>query len=143
MADCPCPSPEMEEPDWAEVGLTPVEAVTASKYWHTIVAELQAQQTLAEANRHMVIRLVSAMITYEEATAQVQREGAILEAPKTKVKMQHPALSIANKQGEIIRKLEADLGITVIKRQSASKGKVPSRGKKKPGSDGGGGTVEF
>ena len=140
MSDCPCPPGDMEEPDWVEAGLTAAERATASKYWTTIVSELQGQQTLAEANRHMVIRLVLAMITYEEATAQVQREGAIIEAPKTKVKMQHPALSIANKQGEIIRKLEADLGIVVTKRAAAAKGKVPGKGKKKPG---GSDAIEF
>jgi P27 family predicted phage terminase small subunit len=140
MSDCPCPPGDMEEPDWDEAGLTAAEAATASKYWQTIVGELQAQQTLAEANRHMVIRLVLAMITYEEASAQVQRDGAIIEAPKTKVKMQHPALSIANKQGEIIRKLEADLGIVVTKRAAAAKGRVPGKGKKKTGTSSG---VEF
>ncbi len=140
MSDCPCPPGEMEEPCWKEAGLTDAEAITAGKYWRTIIAELQAQQTLAEANRHMVIRLVLAMITYEEATAQVQREGALIEAPKTKVKMQHPALSIANAQGKIISKLEADLGIVVTKRAAAAKGKVAGKAKKKPGGSGG---VEF
>ncbi|WP_310474085.1 phage terminase small subunit P27 family [Sandarakinorhabdus sp.] len=131
----------MQEPDWAETGLTAAEVGTASKYWATIVAELQAQQTLTEANRHMVIRLVLAMITYEETTALVQREGSIIEAPKTKVKMQHPALSIANKQLAIIRQLEGDLGLTPGKRAAAAKGKVPSRGgKKKPG---GSDAIEF
>lgn len=138
MNDCPCPPEGMQEPDWKETGLTEAEGVTASKYWATIVHELQQQQTLAEANRHMVIRLVLAMITYEEATAQVQRDGAIIEAPKTKVKMQHPALSVANAQGKIIRQLEGDLGIMVTKRAAAAKGKVPGKSKKKPG-----GGIEF
>jgi P27 family predicted phage terminase small subunit len=140
MTDCLPPPNDMEEPNWTEAGLTAAEVATAAKYWATIIAELQAQQTLAEANRHMVIRLVLAMITYEEAVSQVQREGALIEAPKTKVKMQHPALSIANAQGKIISKLEADLGIVVTKRAAAAKGKVPGKGggKKKPG-----GGVEF
>jgi len=140
MTDCPCPLEGMQQPNWTEAGLTAAEVATAAKYWATIIAELQAQQTLAEANRHMVIRLVLAMITYEEAVSQVQREGALIEAPKTKVKMQHPALSIANAQGKIISKLEADLGIVVTKRAAAAKGKVAGKGagKKKPG-----GGVEF
>lgn len=141
MTDCPCPPEGMLEPDWAETGLTQAEGVTASKYWKTIISELQGQQTLAEANRHMVIRLVLAMITYEEATAQVQRDGAIIEAPKTKVKMQHPALSVANAQGKIIRQLEGDLGIVVTKRAAAAKGRVPGRGGKKK--LGGGDAIEF
>jgi phage terminase small subunit len=67
---------------------------------------------------------VLAMLTYEDAQEQVNHDGAVIEAPKTKVRYQHPALSIANKQGQIIAKLEADLGITVMKRAAASKGKV-------------------
>lgn len=130
MTDCPCPPAEMEEPDWAEAGVKPADLADARRYWATIVAELSGQQTLAEANRHAIIRLVLAMMIYEQAQKRVVRDGVIIEAPKTKVPMQHPALSIANKQLGIIAKLEGDLGITVIKRQSAAKGKVA--GKKKP-----------
>lgn len=115
------------EPDWAEVQVKPAERATASQYWHTIVTELTGQQTMAAANRHAIIRLVLAMLTYEDAQEQVNRDGAVIEAPKTKVKMQHPALSIANKQGQIIAKLEADLGITVMKRAAAAKGKVATK----------------
>lgn len=140
MTDCPCPPGDMQEPDWAEVKVPESERDDAHRYWLTIVAELTQQQTLAEANRHAIIRLVLAMLVYEDAQKQVMRDGTILEAPKTKVKMQHPALSIANKQLNIIRQLEGDLGITVIKRQSAAKGKVPGKAKKKPG---GGDAIEF
>lgn len=136
MTDCPCPPGDMLEPDWAEAGVPDAERDDAHRYWLTIVAELTQQQTLAEANRHAIIRLVLAMLLYEQAQTKVVREGVIIEAPKTKVQMQHPALSIANKQLAIIRQLEGDLGITVIKRQSAAKGKVPAKGKKKPGGGG-------
>lgn len=140
MTDCPCPPGDMLEPDWAEAKVPEADRDDAHRYWLTIVAELTQQQTLAEANRHAIIRLVLAMLVYEDAQKQVMRDGTILEAPKTKVKMQHPALSIANKQLTIIRQLEGDLGITVIKRQSAAKGKVPAKGKKKPG---GSDAIEF
>ena len=124
MVDTPDLIPE---PNWAEVQLKPEDHATASQYWQTIIAELSSQQTLAASNRHAIVRLVLAMLTYEDAQEQVNRDGAIIEAPKTKVKMQHPALSIANKQGQIIAKLEADLGIVVTKRAAAAKGKVPGK----------------
>lgn len=141
MADCPCPPGEMEEPDWAEAGVKAADQDDARQYWATIVAELNQQQTLAEVNRHAIIRLVLAMLVYENAQKRVVRDGPIIEAPKTKVPMQHPALSIANKQLQIIRQLEGDLGITVIKRAAAAKGKVPSRGGRKKA--GGGGRLEI
>lgn len=140
MTDSPCPYSEMEEPNWAEAGVTAAdELADAHQYWRTIVDELRGQQTLAEANRHAIIRLVLAMLVYEQAQKQVMRHGPIIEAPKTKVPMQNPAISIANKQLGIIAKLEADLGITVTKRLSASKGKIAKKG----GPKNTGGGVEF
>jgi P27 family predicted phage terminase small subunit len=119
----------MQEPDWAETGIPAKDIPDAKRYWRTIIDELTNQQTLAEANRHAIIRLVQAYLTYEDAQERVNRDGPIIEAPKTKAKMQHPALSIANKQQQIIRQLEGDLGIQVLKRATAAKGKKPARKK--------------
>ncbi len=137
MTACPETLPLFVEPDWADAKVQEAERETASQYWKTIVDELASQQTMAAANRHAIIRLVLAMLTYEDAQEQVNRDGAVIEAPKTRVKMQHPALSIANKQGQIIAKLEADLGITVMKRAAAAKSKVATKRKPDGGTGGG------
>lgn len=140
MSDCPCPPGDMEEPDWADAGVTDAdELADARRHWRIIVDELAGQQTLAEANRHAIGRLVLEMILYERAQKLVLKEGLTVKF-KNGTSQQHPALSIANKKLALIAKLEADLGITVIKRLSASKGKVAGKAKKKPG---GGDAIEF
>jgi P27 family predicted phage terminase small subunit len=139
MTDSPCPHSDLQEPDWAEAGLTAAEAARASEYWATIVAELQAQQTLAEANRHAIKRLVQAYLNWESAQQQVNREGLFVDYPNG-TKQQHPALSVANKQMAVIAKLEADLGIVVTKRAAAAKGKVVKAGS---GAGKSAGAIEF
>jgi P27 family predicted phage terminase small subunit len=137
MALCP-DTRGLDEPNWATLFTDPVDgtrdAASAKADWNEIVAELRAQNKLADVNGHAISRLVMARAIYENAARQVARDGPIIEAPKTKAKMQHPALSIMNKQGEICAQLESEL--TLSPRKRATGGKVA--GGKRGGAAGGG-----
>ena len=123
------------QPDWKKLLPDAQDVESATGHWAEIVAELQSQQKLADVNGHAISRLVVARITYEQAARRVMKDGAIIEAPKTKVLMQHPALSIMNKQAEICAQLEAEL--TLSPRKRATGGKVAAGRKTQGGKPGG------
>jgi P27 family predicted phage terminase small subunit len=133
MALCP-ESRGLDEPDWSALFSDPANAASARADWNEIVAELRAQNKLADVNGHAISRLVMARAIYEDAARRVARDGSVIEAPKTKVPMQHPALSIMNKQAEICTALESEL--TLSPRKRATGGKVA--GKRGSGGTGGG-----
>lgn len=133
MALCPETS-GLDEPNWSKLFSDPVDAASAQHDWNEIVAELQAQNKLADVNGHAIARLVMARAIYEQAARRVAADGSIIEAPKTKVLMQHPALSIMNKQAEICTALESEL--TLSPRKRATGGKVAG-GKRGGGKSGG------
>lgn len=120
----------LDEPDWTALFTDPADAASAASDWAEIVAELVGQAKLADVNGHAISRLVMARAIYENCARQVARDGPIILAPKTKVPMQHPALSIMNKQAEICTALESEL--TLSPRKRATGGKVA--GKRRAGS---------
>jgi P27 family predicted phage terminase small subunit len=124
MALCP-ETRGLDEPDWSALFGDSRDAASAQADWNEIVAELRAQNKLADVNGHAISRLVMARAIYENAARQVAKDGPIIEAPKTKAKMQHPALSIMNKQGELCTALESEL--TLSPRKRATGGKVAGK----------------
>lgn len=123
----------LDEPNWGELLPAAIDQESAAEHWAEIVAEMRSQQKLADVNGHAISRLVVARILYEINARTVMQEGAVIKAPKTGVPMQHPALSIMNKQAEICAQLEAELTLSPRKRSTG--GKVAP---KKPARAGGG-----
>lgn len=128
MTNAPRPDNWLDEPNWVELLPDPVDQLSAAEDWKEIVAELRAQSKLATVNNHAVSRLVVARVIYEQMARLVMKEGAVVLAPKTKVPMQNPALSIMNGQQAICERLESEL--TLSPRKRATGGKV-SGGKRK------------
>lgn len=124
MALCP-ETTGLDEPDWDSLFSDEKNAASARADWAEIVAELRAQNKLADVNGHAISRLVMARAIYEDAARRVAKDGSVIEAPKTKVPMQHPALSIMNKQAEICTALESEL--TLSPRKRATGGKVTGK----------------
>jgi P27 family predicted phage terminase small subunit len=124
MADCP-ETAGLDEPDWDALFSDPAVAASARADWNEVVAELRSQNKLADVNGHAVSRYVMARAIYEDAARRVAKDGSVVEAPKTKVLMQHPALSIMNKQAELCAQLEAQLTLSPQKR--ATGGKVAAK----------------
>jgi hypothetical protein len=56
----------------------------------------------------------------DEATAQVQAAGLLVEAPHTKLPIQSPWVAIMNRQAEIARKLAAELALPLAQRNRAA-----------------------
>ncbi len=134
------PAPDntgLDVPEWGTLWPDAVDQKSAVGHWDGIVAEMRTQQKLAGENSHAISRLVIARVTYEQMARHVAQHGAMVQAPKTKVWMQNPALSIMNKQAEICAQLEAEL--TLSPRKRATGGKVAT--KRAAGGTGGGVTL--
>ncbi len=110
-----------DEPSWDKIYPEKQQQALASAMWREIVSEMKSAGTLSPANGHAIKRLVCFMMVHDDAQKSVTTRGHVLEAKRTGVAMVNPDWSIARQASELIRKLEADLGISPRRRASAAK----------------------
>ena len=93
----------------------------AAAEWKRVVAELEFLDQLDRTDRAVCTLYVKAWQRYADAAAKVEELGLMVAAPRTKVPMQNPYLSIANKAHEqLIDALDA-LCLTPISRARLAK----------------------
>jgi phage terminase small subunit len=76
---------------------------------------------LSVANGHAIKRLVEFRVQYEHASRHVAEHGAILPAAKAKIGQHNPYWSIMRNADEAIKLLEAELGLSLVRRGRAVK----------------------
>lgn len=118
------------EPDWASLFDDELDIATAHERWGVICRELQAANTLAVVNGDAIKRLVDFYVQYERASRHVAEHGAILppKTKKAKVGQWNPFWSVMRQADKTICVLEAELGLTPVRRGKAEQVK---RGKTK------------
>lgn len=118
------------EPDWASIYSDEFDIAAAHEHWGTIVRELQSTSTLAAANGDAIRRLVEFHVQYERAAKHVAEHGAILppKNKRTKVGQWNPFWSVMRQSDKAILALEAELGLSPVRRGKAEK---VQRGKSK------------
>lgn len=112
------------EPKWSALCEGKVEIAAAKAHWTRIIGEMQARETLAEANGHSVQRLVLAYINYDRAAAMVAKLGVVDEPSSdnprsiSRLSIHFKAMSEAEKTAE---RLEAQLGLSPQRRGKVAK----------------------
>lgn len=80
--------------------------------WKRITSELESMGILGTVDRAALTLYIHSWQIWIESADKVNTLGVIVAAPKTKVPMQNPYLSIANKAHEQIAKLLVEFGLT-------------------------------
>ena len=96
------------------------------KIWHE-ACENSPVGVLTINDRTALTIWCTAMDLYVQASLEVQAGGLIVESPVKGDPMQSPALSILNRQAELLLKASSELGFT-----PASRTKLAMLGQKKP-----------
>lgn len=111
-------------PDWTSLCEDDDEIAAAKAHWKRIVDEMQARETLAEANAHSVQRLVLAYLNYDRAASMVVKEGIVDEPAEdnpraiARLSIYFKVMSEAEKTAE---RLEAQLGLSPQRRGKVAK----------------------
>ena len=79
--------------------------------WNRLVGELSALRLLTNLDRAALAAYCGAYALWAEATAQIQRYGAMIKSP-TGFPIQSPYLAIANRQAEIMMRIASEFGFT-------------------------------
>src|SRR5215213_5447663 len=77
--------------------------------------------TLTVANGHAIRRLVEFRVQYERAGRIVARQGTVVPAKRTRVPQINPYWVIMRQADEVLKVLEAELGIAPVRRGRATK----------------------
>jgi P27 family predicted phage terminase small subunit len=83
----------------------------ARQEWDRLVAELAALRLLTNLDRAALAADCGAYALWAEATAQIQKYGAMIKSP-TGFPIQSPYLAIANRQAEIMMRIAFEFGFT-------------------------------
>ena len=93
----------------------------ARKRWNQIVPPLIAIGVFTEIDVAAMVRLCEAWALWRKALAEVEKRGEVITTYKGNL-IQSPWLGIANKQNEIMRKLETEFGLTPSSRSRLTAG---------------------
>lgn len=117
------------EPDWASIYCDEFDIAAAHEHWGIVTRELRDAGTLAVSNGSAIQRLVEFRVQYERASKHVAEHGAILPAKnkRAKVGQWNPFWSVMRQADKAIVVLEAELGLSPVRRGRAVK---VQRGKK-------------
>jgi P27 family predicted phage terminase small subunit len=88
--------------------------------WDRLVVKLENCGIMTEIDDNGLAALCTWFSRWVQAERMVQEQGLIVKAPKTKVPMQNPALSIANKAMQEMAKLLAEFGMTPSSRSKVN-----------------------
>lgn len=115
------------EPDWASIYMDEFDILEAHEQWTIVVNELRDASTLAVSNGHSIKRLVEFRVQYERSSKHVAEHGPVLKGKRAKVGQWNPHWSVMRQADEVIRVIEAELGIAPARRGKVTK---VQRGKK-------------
>src|SRR5690348_17144129 len=88
----------------------------AAEIWPVVLRERAAEGWLTADTLPLIQRYCIAFGRWREAEAAIAAEGAVVEAPKTKVKMVNPWLSISRNAAAEMSRLERELKISPARR---------------------------
>jgi P27 family predicted phage terminase small subunit len=91
----------------------------AQQEWYRLVGELAALRMLTNLDRAALAAYCGAYALWAEATAQIQKYGAMIKSP-TGFPIQSPYLAIANRQAEIMMRIASEFGFTPASRSRIS-----------------------
>lgn len=111
------------EPDWRLTFSDPEDVAAARGEWGIILREMQEAGTVTVANGHAIRRLVEFRLQYERAGRVVAEHGAIIEAKRTRVPQINPHWVVMRQADDALKVLEAELGISPVRRARAAKAK--------------------
>ena len=117
------------EPNWTLTFADELDQVLASGAWTAVISEMRQAEILSVANGHAIKRLVEFRIHYEHAARHVAENGPVLKRVRAKTGQWNPWWSVMRQADEKIRALEAELGISPVRRAKA--GKVARPGPKR------------
>jgi phage terminase small subunit len=109
------------EPDWTTLFADDLDLESAHAHWGVAIRDLREAGTLAAANGHAIRRLVDFRVQYERASRHVAENGAILSNKRAKIGQFNPYWAVMKHADEVIRALEAELGIAPVRRGRAAK----------------------
>lgn len=115
------------EPDWTRIYTDDLDVAAAREAWGVLVREMREAGTLAVGNGDAIARLVRFRLVFDRAGNNVAEVGAVLPPKGRRMAQYNPQWTVMKQADEAIRSLEAELGISPLRR--AKVGKV-SRGKK-------------
>jgi P27 family predicted phage terminase small subunit len=115
------------EPDWSLIYKGADDVTVAHEEWGVVVREMQESGTITVANGHAIRRLVEFRVQYGRASGIVARQGAIVQAKRTRVPQINPYWVIMRQADEALKVLEAELGLAPVRRGRAAKVKREKR----------------
>lgn len=116
---------EPVEPGWHLLYSSRDECEIAHEQWRQVIGEMKSAQILTHANGHAIRRLICFRVEYERAVRHVAQEGAVIKSVGGGVDRPNPWWSVLRQSDETVRRLEAELGISPLRR--AKVGKVTKR----------------
>lgn len=117
------------EPDWSSLYSDELDIAQAHQQWTIVLGELRDAGTLALANGHAMKRLVEFRVQYERSSRHVAEHGPVMKGKRAKIGQWNPHWSVMRQADEAIRVIEAELGISPVRRGKATK---VERAKKAP-----------
>jgi P27 family predicted phage terminase small subunit len=108
-----------DEPDWSQIYSDVLDIASAHEEWGIVVREMQSAHTITVANGHAIGRLVSFRLLYRTALQQIAERGAILK--KSRGERYNPHWNVIHRAADACSALEAELGISPIRRARAAK----------------------
>jgi P27 family predicted phage terminase small subunit len=111
------------EPDWRTLFSNEDDVSVAHERWGIIIREMSEAGTLTVANGDAIRRLIEFRVQYERAARHVAEKGPILQTSKMKSKtgQWNPYWSVMRQAGDSIAALEAELGISPLRRGKVTK----------------------
>jgi phage terminase small subunit len=112
------------EPDWSLIWRGKRQQAScrlASEHWVGIINEMREAGTLSCGNGHAIKRLVEHRVSYDMAMQKVATQGAVIRSTRSKGQVANPWWRVARQAEEVIRLLEAELGIAPVRRGKAKK----------------------
>jgi len=119
------------EPEWSSIFADELDIAMAHEQWGIITREMASAGTIAMPNGHTIRRLVEFRVHYERSARHVAEKGAILAptSKKAKTGQWNPHWSVMRQADESMRVLEAELGLSPVRRGKTTKAQ---HGKKAP-----------
>jgi P27 family predicted phage terminase small subunit len=112
----------IDEPLWHLI-YTGDDIERASDHWRSIVAEMREASTLSAGNAHAIKRLVDFRVIFEKSSRHVATNGPVLPARDNRASAgkRNPYWAVMRQAAETVAGLEAELGISPIRRARAAK----------------------
>lgn len=83
----------------------------AKRVWKRTAKQLETMGLLFEADQDILATYVNAVVNYERATKQVDRDGILVEGRRDGM-VTNPAVRVQRDCAQLIRMLGAELGLT-------------------------------